>query len=74
MSTIRGNIVDDTNKGLDDVTIKAISLNSAKPYEQTVTSSAGRYEITKAPTGVTIEVTASKKGYTTRTRTIVPLS
>ena len=72
-ATIRGRIVDDNNADLDGVTLTAKSLNTAKPYEGTATSSAGSYSFTGVPTGVTIEIAAVKAGYTTRTRTIVPL-
>ena len=72
-ATIRGIIVDDSNLNLDGVTVTAKSLNVIKPYSETVTTSNGSYLLSKVPTGVTIEIVAIKTGYTTRTRTVVPL-
>ena len=72
-ATIRGKVVNDLLKSMDGAIITAKSLNSSKPYSSTVTSSNGNYLFTGVPTGVTIEIMATKPGYTTRTRTVVPL-
>ena len=66
-------VVDETGNKFNGANLKAVSLNSAIPYDSTAKSIDNFYEFTKVPTGVTIQVTASKPGYTTRIKTIVPL-
>ena len=72
--TIKGKILDDQGGILDGATIKAVSLNDVRPYIGTALSKLGSYSLAGVPTGVSIEITASKQGYTTRTRVVVPLS
>ena len=69
-----GQIVDDRGNHLDGVTLKAISLNSALPFESTTISKAGSYIFKELPNGVIIEVTATKPGYKTKKRRIVLLA
>jgi hypothetical protein len=67
-TTFNGKVFDDTNAPLDGVTIKARSLNSSVPFEATTTTAGGTYSFNSAPSGVQIEIVASRSGFTTRRR------
>ncbi len=67
-TTFNGKVYDDTNAPLDGVTIKARSLNSSVPFEVTTTTAGGTYSFNNAPSGVQIEIVASRSGFTTRRR------
>jgi hypothetical protein len=44
------------------------SLDANVPYAATVSTTAGAYRVSNVPEGVMVEVTATKDGFTTRTR------
>jgi hypothetical protein len=67
-TTFNGKVYDDTNAPLDGVTIKARSLNSSVPFEVTTTTAGGTYSFNNAPSGVQIEIVATRSGFTTRRR------
>jgi len=67
-TTFNGQINDDTSAPLDGVTVVGRSLNSSVPYEETTTTAGGSYAFNNAPSGVQIEITATRAGYTTRRR------
>lgn len=73
-TTFNGKVFDDGNLPLDGVTVTAKSLNSSVPFEATATTHGGAYAFNNAPAGVSIEITASRAGYTTRRRMEVLLS
>lgn len=67
-TTFNGKVYDDTNAPLDGVSITAKSLNSSVPFEATTTTAGGTYSFNNAPSGVQIEIVASRSGFTTRRR------
>ena len=67
-TTFNGKIFDDTNAPLDGVTVKAKSLNSSNPWEGETITAGGAYAFNDAPSGIQIELLASKSGFTTRRR------
>jgi hypothetical protein len=83
-TTIQGGVLDGAGQPLDGVTITARIVTTAPLGEhlfsgtssdtQVTTTVAGKYAITDAPTGATIQITASKPGYLTRQKSIIPVS
>jgi len=67
-NTFFGKIYDDNQMPLDGVTVKAKSLNSSVPFEASTVSSGGYFAFNNAPSGVQVEITASRAGFTTRKR------
>jgi len=67
-TTFNGKIFDDTQSPLDGVTVKAKSLNSSVPFEAETVTAGGTYAFNNAPSGVQVEIIASKPGFTTRKR------
>lgn len=67
-TTFNGKVYDDTNAPLDGVSIKARSLNGSVPFEATSTTAGGTYSFNNVPSGVQIEIVASRSGFTTRRR------
>jgi hypothetical protein len=67
-TTFNGKIFEDSQSPLDGVTIKTKSLNSSVPYEAETFSVGGSYAFNNAPSGVQVEIIASKPGFTTRKR------
>jgi hypothetical protein len=67
-TTFNGIVYDDAFSPLDGVTIMAKSLNSSVPFEAITTSAGGTYAFNNAPSGVQIEIIASRSGFTTRRR------
>lgn len=71
---IMGRVFDEENRPLDQVLVRARSLNSSVPFEVSLKTVNGFYAFNQTPQGVQIEITASKAGYATRKRTEVPPS
>jgi hypothetical protein len=73
---VAGIVYDDAATRLDQATITAKALGGGKfangTDTLTVTSQQGAYTLEGCPVDGTIQVTASKTGYTTRMQTIVP--
>lgn len=67
-TTFNGKVFDDSEAPMDGVTITAKSLNSSVPFEATTTTAGGTYSFNNAPSGVQIEIVASRSGFTTRKR------
>jgi len=67
-TTLNGKVFDDNYLPLDSVTVKAKSLNSSFPFEATTVTAGGTYAFNNVPSGVQIEITVSKAGFTTRKR------
>lgn len=79
VATIRGLVEDESGNRLDGVTITAKVLSSGATFANgsdslTVTSVNGAYVLNGAPTGVIVEVIASKSGYSERRLAITPLA
>lgn len=83
-TTIRGTVFDTFGQPLDGVTITA-RIDTAKILgdrlfagnssdTEVVTSVAGAFAFTDAPTGATIRIVASKAGYATRQTTLIPIA
>ena len=73
-ATFSGQIFDDNFKPLKEVHIQARSLNKAVPYSAQTIALDGQYTFNRIPSGIQVEITASKPGYTTRKRVEVPKS
>ncbi|MGE3726394.1 MAG: Ig-like domain-containing protein [Candidatus Sericytochromatia bacterium] len=67
-TTLNGKVFDDNYLPLDSVTVKAKSLNSSFPFEATTVTAGGTYAFNNVHSGVQIEITVSKAGFTTRKR------
>lgn len=67
-TTFNGAVFDDTQSPLDDVNVSARSLNSAVEWSEQTQTVGGTYVFNNAPSGVQIEITASKEGFSTRSR------
>ena len=67
-TTFNGKVFDDTQAPLDGVKVVAKSLNSSVPFDAETTTAGGTYAFNNAPSGVQIEIIASRAGYTTRRR------
>lgn len=71
-TSFHGRVFGDGNELLSGVTVVAKSLNSSVPFEATTTTATnGKYDFKNAPTGVQIEITASRNGLTSRRRLAV---
>jgi serine protease inhibitor len=67
-TTFNGKIFDDNHAPLDGVTVKAVSMNTAVPYEAETYSTQGTYAFNRVPSGAQIQITVNKLGYSTRKR------
>jgi len=67
-TTFNGKVFDDTQSPLDGVTVKARSLNASVPFNVETVTAGGTYAFNNAPSGVQVEIIASKPGFTTRKR------
>lgn len=67
---IQGQIYDDTGRLLEDVLVTVVSRNSSVPYESSTQALKGEYLFPRNPAGVLMAITASKPGYTSRTRLV----
>ena len=67
-TTFNGRVYDDTEAPVDGVLVKVRSLNATVPYEAETTAVGGTYSFNNAPSGVHVEILASKDGWTTRRR------
>lgn len=79
VATVRGFIEDEDGNRLDGVTVTAKVLASGINFANgsdslTVTSVNGSYVLNGAPTGVIVEVVASKAGYGERRLALTPLA
>ncbi|MBT9545532.1 MAG: Ig-like domain-containing protein [Candidatus Sericytochromatia bacterium] len=67
-TTFNGKVFDDSKAPLDGVTVKARSLNASVPFEESTVTAGGTYAFNNAPSGIQVEIVASKTGFTTRKR------
>jgi len=67
-TTFNGKVFDDTQSPIDGVTVKARSLNASVPFTGETVTAGGTYAFNNAPSGVQVEIIASKAGFTTRKR------
>lgn len=66
-----GSVYDENGQLLTEgVTVTATSLNPSYPYAMTVEAQGGHYEVTGVPSSVQIKVTATKVGWTPRSRLV----
>lgn len=66
-TSFSGTIYEDTGAPLKGARVSVKSLNASIPFEsQTTTGADGHYNFNFAPSGVQIEIRASKEGYTVR--------
>lgn len=68
ITTFNGKVFNDDFKPVDGVKIKVRSLNESVPYEREFLTVGGTYAFNSAPTGVQVEIIATKPGFTTRRR------
>jgi len=73
-ATFSGQIFDDNFKPLNEVHIEARSLNISVPYSAQTIALNGQYTFNRIPSGIQVEITATKPGYTTRKRVEVSRS
>lgn len=75
-TTIRGTVYDLDGARVDGAKVTVKSLNPSSPFESTVDVINGTYVVNSVPAGVQLEVTASKDGWTSRSRveTLLPLT
>jgi hypothetical protein len=73
-TTLNGKIYDDHQTPMEDVTVTIKSLNSAVNFIAETRTVSGTYLFNAVPSGVQMEIVASKAGYTTRRRVEVPKS
>jgi hypothetical protein len=71
VASFNGRVFDEAHLPLDGVTVKAKSLNSEVPFQEEKYTTNGVYTFNNAPVGVTIELTATRSGATTRRRIVV---
>ncbi|MBT9544152.1 MAG: Ig-like domain-containing protein [Candidatus Sericytochromatia bacterium] len=67
-SAFSGQIFDDTHKPLNDVQIRLRSLNELVPFGAETVALNGQYVFNNIPSGILVEITASKPGFATRRR------
>lgn len=70
---VSGKITDEDGAVVNNAKVRLRSLNPAVPYESTVDVVNGAYVINMVPTGVQMELQASKDGWTRRARVVTPL-
>jgi hypothetical protein len=63
-------VYDEKGAAVEGVTVTLRSLDAASPYTATVTTRAGSWVANGVPEGVQIEATASRSGWTRRTRVV----
>lgn len=75
-TTIRGTVFDLDGARVDAAKVTVKSLNPSNPFDSTVDVINGTYVVNSVPAGVQLEVTATKDGWTTRSRveTLLPLT
>jgi len=67
-TTFNGNVFDDNFLPLKGVTVIAKSLSSNVSFKAETVTTDGTYAFNNAPSGVQVEITASKAGFATRKR------
>lgn len=67
-ATLHGKVYDEAGRPVSDAQVKVKSLNPANPFESTVAVMSGAYVVNEVPSGVLLEVTAFKAGWTQRTK------
>ncbi|MBT9544149.1 MAG: Ig-like domain-containing protein [Candidatus Sericytochromatia bacterium] len=67
-TTFNGKVFDDNYLPLKGVTVIAKSLSSNVPFNAETVTTDGTYTFNRAPSGVQVEITASKAGFATRKR------
>lgn len=69
LATLSGTVYDEKGTPLDAAQVEVKSLNAGSPFDTTVVTKSGSYVVADVPAGVQLEVTATKSGFTTRSRT-----
>jgi hypothetical protein len=67
-STLRGKVYDEDGATVTGARVRVRSLNTAVPFDSTVDVLSGSYVVNQVPTGTQVEITATKDGWTPRTR------
>lgn len=70
-TTFQGTVFGDAHIPLDGATIKVKSLNSNVPFQAETVTAGGTFTFNNAPSGVQIEIVATKPGHVIRRRTEV---
>lgn len=75
VGTIRGKVYDQSGATLPSGEVRVRSLNPSAPFDSVVQVIQGSYVVNNVPAGVSIEVTAQKGGWTSRSQvtTVLPL-
>jgi hypothetical protein len=75
VSTIRGKVYDQSGATLSSGQVRVRSLNPSAPFDSTVDVLGGNYVVNSVPAGVSLEVTALRSGWTSRSQvtTALPL-
>ncbi len=68
--TFNGKVFDDLTNPVDDVVVRARSLNPAVIFDEQTTTAGGTFAFNNVPVSVPLEVTTSLAGFTPRTRNI----
>jgi hypothetical protein len=68
IATLRGKVYDEAGATVSGAKVKIRSLSTSTPFETTVDVTGGSYVANGVPAGAQIEITASKDGWTSRTR------
>jgi hypothetical protein len=68
IATLRGKVYDESGATVTGAKVKIRSLSTATPFETTVDVTGGSYVANSVPAGAQIEITATKDGWTSRTR------
>lgn len=67
-SPMSGHVFDEDHNPIADATVTVRSLNEAQPFFAETTTRNGVYSFDQVPLGLQLEITASKKNFTTRKR------
>lgn len=67
-TTVRGKVFDETGAVVSNAKVRVRSLSSEQPFDTTVDVTGGAYVANDVPSGVNLEITASKDNWTSRSR------
>lgn len=75
VARVRGTVYDEAGEGIrDGARVRIQSIHASAPFDQTVEAQGGQYMVEGVPLGVQLAVSATKDGWTSRTRLVVFVS